>query len=232
MPHLKLSPLLFCLMLGACATSPEDAQMADALCEQGKTLLAAGKNREAHDVYASATYRDDDNARAWNGLGVADDLLGKREDAQKDYQHAVKLAPYDLAMVNNLGHSFIETGDADAAIALLQPVANDSTAPATLHQNLAMAEQMAQTKQTATSIVYADLGSYPTDGMAQGQLREAKAILGRDAKGLNFAIEPEVKTGGGVPTFTIKVTGRSPQDICDELNDKAFPCVPYNKVAD
>ena len=215
MPHLKLSPLLFCLMLGACATSPEDAQMANALCEQGKTLLASGKNREAHDVYASAAHRDDENARAWNGLGVADDLLGKRDDARQDYKRAVDLAPHDLPMINNLAHSYIESGDDDAAIALLQPYANDPTAPPPLRQNLAIAEQAAQTKETAISDIYADLGSYPTEGIAQGHVREAKNILGSDAHDLSFAVEPEVKTGGGVPTFTIKVTGKSPQSICD-----------------
>jgi len=62
-----------------------------ALGTQGKTLLAEGKNAEARDIYLSAVARDDQNARAWNGLGVANDLLGKRNEAREAYRRALDL---------------------------------------------------------------------------------------------------------------------------------------------
>jgi Tfp pilus assembly protein PilF len=225
----KISPLFLCLILAACAShaSTEDAQMANALCAQGKTLLATGKNADARDIYASATHRDEHNARAWNGLGVAYDMLGKHAEAMDAYQHAVALDPNDLSAMNNLAHLYIETGDAADAIALLEPYANDPKAPSTLKQNMVVARKAARVEQTAVSDVYADLGSYPTEGMAKGHLAEARHLLNDDE--VVLAIEPEVKTGGGIPTFTIKATGRSPQSICDDMNAKAFPCIPHGK---
>jgi len=223
--------LSFCLLLASCATSasPQDAQMADALCTQGKALLISGKNSEARDIYASAVHRDADNPRAWNGLGVANDLLGKRADAQEAYQHAVDLAPDDIVFTNNLAHSYLETGKPEEALRLLQPYADDPKAPASVQQNLTVARRATQDKQAATSEVYADLGFYPTEGMAQGHIDEVKKLLGSRAKSLSFAILPEVKVLGGTPVFTVKVTGDSPQSICNFLNAAAFPCVPQGK---
>jgi len=69
--------------------------MAGNLCAQGKVLLQAGKGGEARDVYLSAVARDETSARAWNGLGVSYDLLGKRPDARAAYKRALDLAPQD-----------------------------------------------------------------------------------------------------------------------------------------
>ena len=219
------------LLLAACATqaSPEDRKMADALCAQGKTLLASGKKAEARDVYASATHRDINNPRAWNGLGVADDLLGKKSEAQDAYQHAVDLAPNDLTALNNLAHLYLESGDADAALRLLEPHADDKDATPTLKQNLAAARKAAQTKQAPTTENYADIGSFPTEGMANAHLKEARGILGGAGKDLTFTAVPEVKITGGTPTFAARINGKSPQDICDDLNPQAIPCVPHGK---
>ena len=203
--------------------------MSDALCTQGKALLSAGKTSDARDLYISAVHRDDDNAHAWNGLGVADDLMGKRDAALEAYKHAVDLTPEDLVAVNNLAHLYVENGDPESAVALLEPHAGDPSASATLRQNLATAHKAILVKEEAGGDIYADIGSYPTDGMAQGHIREAQHLLGSDAKNLNFSIIPEVKTGGGVPTFTVKITGASPQDICDALNHQAIPCIPHGK---
>ena len=204
--------------------------MADALCAQGKKLLVSGKTAEALDMYVSATNRDGENARAWNGVGVAQDLLGQRAKALDAYQQAVDLAPEDASVVNNLAHLYLEMGDAEDAVRLLQPYANNAAAPVTLQQNLAAATKAVRMKQEKAGDVYADLGSYPTDGMAQGHLAEVRHLLGRDAKGLSFVIDPEVKVGGGTPVFTLKATGESPQSLCETLNAKAFPCVPYKKM--
>ena len=223
----KISPLLLCLMLAACAMgpSPEDKQMADALCGQGKTLLASAKYADARDIYASATTRDDQSARAWNGLGVSYDMLGKRNEALDAYQHAVDLAPEDVSAVNNLAHLYIEMGQGEEAIKILAPYIGAPNAPPALRQNLDAARTLVMHKEAAESDVYADLGSYPTEGMAQGHLTEARQLLNDST--VNFTIVPEVKIAGGTPSFAIRATGRSPQTLCDKLMDKAFPCVAH-----
>jgi predicted Zn-dependent protease len=229
MPRQKFA-LLALVILSACATpaSPEDRQMADALCAQGKALLAAGKTTDARDVYASATHRDIDNPRAWNGLGVADDLLGKRAEAEDAYQHAVDLAPGDLTALNNLAHLYLENGDPEAALRLLEPHAKDSGVTPTFKQNLAVARKTAAAKEPAAVESYADIGSFPTEGMAKAHIKEARGLLS-DAGDLTFSVAPEVKVAGGTPTFTARITGKPPQDICDELNPQAIPCVPQGK---
>ena len=231
MSRAKLPLLTLCLLLAACATpvSPEDAQRTQELCAQGKKLLIAGKTAEALDIYASATNLDSHNAQAWNGLGVANDMLGQRDKALDAYQQAVDLAPDDISATNNLAHLYLETGDAEDAVRLLQPMADKLTVPPTLRQNLAAATKAVRSKQEKAGETYADLGSYPTDGMAQGHLAEIHHLLDDDADGLSFIVDPEVKVGGGTPVFTIKATGRSPQSICNELNAKAYPGIPHEK---
>jgi|GEM_PF-2008556 tetratricopeptide (TPR) repeat protein len=221
--------LLLCAGLAACASaaSPEDVKMSAALGEQGKALLAAGKNDEAKDIYLSAISRDGKNARAWNGLGVSYDLLGKRDKARDAYRQALDLAPKDGAVANNLAHLYIEEGDAASAVDLLGPFANGQNVPSALKQNLAKASQMMQAKESLGGEAYADLGSFPTEGMAQGHEAKAKALL--DDDDLSFLIVPEVKTEGGTPVFAIKVTGKEPKSICAKLSKKTFSCVPHEK---
>ncbi len=231
MPVRKISPLLLCLMLAACATpvTPENAQKAEALGAQGKTFLAAKKNAEARDVYLDAVAHNDQNAHAWNGLGVAYDLLGNSAEAQDAYLRAVDLAPEDFAAVNNLAHLYLEKGDAAEAVRLLTPLTHNPAAPTALRQNLAAATKAAQVKEAIGDDVYADLGASPTEGMAQGHVAEAKTVLGKEAEELTFRVVPEVKVGGGTPVFTARVFGKDPQSICDALNPQAIPCVPHGK---
>ena len=228
---IKLPLLSVCLVLAACAmpVSPEEAQRTNELCAQGKKLLIAGKTTEALDMYASATNVDSRNVQAWNGLGVAQDMLGHSDKALDAYQKAVELDPTDASVTNNLAHLYLEMGDAEDAVRLLQPFADKLTLPPVLHQNFDAATKAVRVKQEQAGDTYADLGSYPTDGMAQGHLAEVRQLLDGDAEGITLIIDPEVKVGGGTPVFTIKATGRSPLDLCENLNAKAYPCLPHVK---
>ena len=222
--------LLMCAGLAACASSasPQDVKMALALSAQGKELLAQGKNAEARDIYESAVSRDERNARAWNGLGVAYDLLGKRDKAREAYERALDLAPKDMKAANNLAHLDIEEGNAAGAAKLLEPFAAKKNAPPALKQNLAKANKMMEAPQPLSEEPYADLGSYPTEGLAQGQVAKALAQLGGE-KDVSFLIVPEVKSDGGTPAFTVKAVGNNPQATCRHLNPKMFTCTPHGK---
>jgi Flp pilus assembly protein TadD len=223
----KLPILLVCSLVVACAqASPEDVQMSLSLAQQGRAMLAAGKNAEARDVYLSAVSRDNDNARAWNGLGVSYDLMGKWDEARDAYQHALTLVPDDMTVANNLAHLYLEGGDAVAAVALLESLVNDPNAPLVLKQNYARATkavQAAQAKQARKEVEsYADLGSYPTSGMAEARVQQIRSLLDDE----DVAVVPEVKVAGGTPTFTIKVSTRDPKAVCENMMQQAFPCVP------
>lgn len=231
--------LLSVLALAACASepAPEDALMADSLASQGKALLAKGKYEEARDVYLSAASRNDQSSRAWNGLGVAYEMLGKRDAAREAYEKALELAPEDKAAANNYAHLLISQGEPDEALQVLEGHKDDRVAPKPLKQNFARAAKQAQAKQGIKSAqsqkegpeTYADLGAAPTEGMAKNRVKQIKSALGGNVSDISFHIVPEVKVFGGTPVFTIRAAGRSPESLCEELNSLALPCFPHEE---
>jgi tetratricopeptide (TPR) repeat protein len=196
----------------------------------GKTFLEMEKYPEAHDAFLAATKQDSMNVHAWNGLGAADDMLGDKADALDAYEHAMSLNPKDYSVINNLGHLYIETGNVERAAKFLAPYENDPKAPEILKQNLKIAREKSQALKNPIepdSETYADLGSYPTEGMAQGRVEEIRGLLHDDA--VRLKIVSETKVTGGVPSYTIKATGRPSESICKVMNAQAFPCIPYGK---
>ncbi len=147
----KAFPLLL-LGLVACAQTDENAKMSLSLCDQGKVLLREGKPAEARDIYLSAVSRDDGNARAWNGLGVSNSMLGKRGDAREAYKRALDLQPEDMIAANNLAHLELEEGRSAAAVELLEKLAADEKAPATLKENYAKAVRATQPVPVAAPV--------------------------------------------------------------------------------
>lgn len=246
------------VLLAACAPSEEDVRMAASLSDQGKGLLAANKADEARDTYLAATARDGGNARAWNGLGAAQDILGKTAEAEQAYRKALAVDAGNLAAANNLSRLILSRGEVAEAIALLEPHAGQEAFLPPMRVNLAHAYALAGRDADADAIlrgvlpadqikrrraawhaermafeshaeVYADLGSYPTEAMAQGFVTRARAIGGNDAALWVFAVTPEVKIMGGTPVFSVRVTGAAPAEICDLYKAQAVPCVPVGK---
>jgi Tfp pilus assembly protein PilF len=222
--------LLTVVVLTACAShaSPEDAKMASALTAQGKALLSAGKTSEARDIYVSAVSRDNKNARAWNGLGVSYDLLRKHERARDAYQRAIDLAPNDMTAANNLAHLYLEEENAEAAVALLEPYARKKNAPDALKQNFVKAKLIVQDKEAAKEKSHANLGSFPTKGLAWGQIAKAKTML-EGVEGLSFVVVPDVKIDQDTPFFVAKAESEKPQMVCRRLDPKGFPCTIHLK---
>lgn len=232
--------------------------MAASLADQGREQLAASRSAEARDTYLAATVRDSGNARAWNGLGVAQDMLGKTTEAENAYRQALAADPGSLAAANNLARLVLSRGKADEAVALLEPHAGDANFLAPMRYNLAHAYAlMGRTDEAegllratlksdqvkrrlaafyaeraaleASDDVYADLGSSPTEAMAQSFMARARQIAGSDAASWVFAVTPNVKVLGGTPVFSVRVTGAAPAEICDVYKAQAMPCVPVGK---
>ncbi len=77
------------------------------------------------------------DARVWNGLGVARDLLGDAAGAQDAYRSGLEAVPDDPRLLMNYGLSLALTGQAADAMAVLDSVARLS--PATPRQDLSLA---------------------------------------------------------------------------------------------
>ncbi|MCB2198798.1 tetratricopeptide repeat protein [bacterium] len=67
----------------------------------GVCLLRQDRNDEAYDVFRELTRKDPKNTQAWNNLGVAAELQGKREMAETCYRAALRLNPdFEDARIN------------------------------------------------------------------------------------------------------------------------------------
>lgn len=256
MIHKKTLFLWAFVLLSACATTPgpEDVAMANALCDQAKILLMQGQKDQARDLYTSATTRDANNPRAWNGLGVVDELLGKGDEAAAAFDRAMHLSPDNRAIINNRAHLALDKGDYDQAIVWLEPFRHDGDLPPAIRQNLAAAYGAVGRNDDATQLLsidltpaqvrqrllgyqnrarshesYADLGSYPTDAMAQAHITEARTMIDNPGDDIKFTVVPDVKISGGIPVFTVHVTGASPTVLCTAFNSSGFPCIPHGK---
>src|SRR5712675_256504 len=71
-------------------------------------------------------------------IGVADDLVGQHGEAQARYRRGIELAPGDLGLTLDLALSLALTGDYDAAIARLGPMAYSGSSTPRERQTLAL----------------------------------------------------------------------------------------------
>ena len=136
-------------------------------------LMAFGRLRLATDATAAETLfrrvvaRDPKNAPAWNDLGVASDLQGHHEEAQRDYGNALGFQPGMRGAEVNLALSMAMSGQADEAVRRLNALAAYSSASPRLRQDLAAALAMAHRPREAATLLQGDL--------TPGQIRRAVA---------------------------------------------------------
>ncbi|MDR3449328.1 MAG: tetratricopeptide repeat protein [Alphaproteobacteria bacterium] len=226
-------PLICSLALAGCASiSPEDATMSNSLCQQGKLLLETHEAAQARDIFASATMRDPENARAWNGLGVADDMLNRHDEAAMAYKHALDIEPGNLLALNNMAHAYMAAGNYDQAVQLLEPHLQDAGVSETLKQNYAEAKTMAGLSASLPKEAFADLGSYPTQPMAEARLAAAKDILEDDADDYVLGVDIAVKAAGGTPVFNARIMHiekpHSAKALCKMLTKHKVACTPHD----
>ncbi|BCJ92027.1 hypothetical protein IZ6_27620 [Terrihabitans soli] len=129
-------------LLTGCATKKEPAvtgsieRSAPAL-EQAKSLAKAGRNEEALAALAKMNGKTPD-WRAYNLQGTILDRMGRMDDAQKQYQAALKLAPNDPGVMSNLGLSLALSQKPTEAESILRRAAALPTATPKVRQNLAL----------------------------------------------------------------------------------------------
>lgn len=111
---------------------------ADALLGLGRVALA---NDPAGAVarFGQVIALDPQNQAARTDRGIAYDLMGRHAEAQSDYQRAIVAGGDVTATKVDLGLSLAMSGDADAAVQILQPIASAPDASARVRQDLAVA---------------------------------------------------------------------------------------------
>ncbi|MDX2027633.1 MAG: tetratricopeptide repeat protein [Alphaproteobacteria bacterium] len=237
--------------------APDDA---DLLRSYGRVLIRLNQPAEARDAYAHALKSDSRDIKSLNGLGVSLDMLGQHDAAQKTYKEALDSKHDDLPTLNNLAHSYVLSGAYGEAIKLLEPHARNREATPALRQNLAEAygmagmeadaERMARMDLTSEQVkrnlafyrkararltpgasLYADLGDFATQAIADANLEQIKTTYGKELEGLTLAVVPEIKSIGSTPRFVVRATGfaKSAQmrAFCDRLQKDKALCVPH-----
>lgn len=123
----------------------------------GNSLVNLGLPEAAKTQYALANEAGED-ARTYNGLGVANDMSGDHLAAQAHYRAGLELAPGSLSLRNNLGLSLAIVGKFDEAIEILRRAAADPRAGARQRNNLALAYGLAGRTEAAARInrIYQD----------------------------------------------------------------------------
>jgi len=104
--------LWFALPLLFAQASPDD-------CARRRTAAELAGEASA---YRAAVKANPDSADSWAGLGRTLLLLGRPGDAALCLNKALRLAPGDQGIRFSLVRSYLDAGDAGAAIALLEPL--------------------------------------------------------------------------------------------------------------
>lgn len=122
----------------------------------GNALIALDHPNEAISQFeASLELRE--RPRAYNGMGVAYDMLGDHKVAQAYYRTGLALNPRNLSLLNNLGLSLAIAGAFDEAISILRRAAVDPRAGSRQRLNLALAYGLAGKNEEAAEISRIDL---------------------------------------------------------------------------
>jgi tetratricopeptide (TPR) repeat protein len=95
--------ILLMTVLHAGEVSPQDADRALGLANEGWQLWQTQKFKEARDKFKEAVKLDPKLANAWNGLGWAQLNNGDADDAEKSFAKCVELEKSNGAALNGLG---------------------------------------------------------------------------------------------------------------------------------
>ncbi|MFQ5972719.1 MAG: SPOR domain-containing protein [Alphaproteobacteria bacterium] len=133
-----------------------DPNNAVALRGFGNTLTGLNQPHLALAKFQQALAIEED-AATYNGIGVANDMLGQPGEAQDSYRMGLALAPDELRLTNNLGLSLALSGEHDEAIRLLERAVTLPGATARHRQNLALAYGLAGDTDKAARMARIDL---------------------------------------------------------------------------
>lgn len=128
----------------------------DALSGFGVTLTGLNQPHLALTRFQSSVALRP-SARAYNGLGVAYDMLGEPENAQAAYRAGLGTDPADIGLTSNLGLSFALSGRYSEAIAMLERAVTMPGAAARHRLNLALAYGLAGEMEKAEQLARNDL---------------------------------------------------------------------------
>jgi Flp pilus assembly protein TadD len=108
------------------------------LSAYGKALADAGQLQQAADVLSRSYTAERPNWSNMNVQGSVVDQLGDHVQAQKYYQDALKIAPGEPTILNNLGLSYALTKQLPLAERVLRQATDNARADSRVRDNFAL----------------------------------------------------------------------------------------------
>ncbi len=127
------------------------------------SLISLDKPHEAVKLYRAVIAKTGDY-RAYNGLGVALDMVGKQKAARDAYRAGLEKRPDNLSLKNNLALSMALAGEYAAAAEMLREVAKNPRATARHRQNLALVYGLSGEYKRAAKVARIDLDTPAISG--------------------------------------------------------------------
>ena len=129
----------------------------EALRGLARAYLTSGQPALAGEPLAIAYQDNPDDPKLLQLIGVADDFVGRHEEAQSRYRRGLELTPADPALSLNLALSLALSGNHPEAIALLRPFATAATSTSRERQTLALIYGLQGNRKEAERMVRLDL---------------------------------------------------------------------------
>lgn len=186
-------------LFGSLRRARVETASAETLAARGMAHLAEGALEAARREFEAAVRRDAGCAPAHCGLGVVHQQQGDRVAALDHLRRAIQAAPENRVIVLRSAQALDELGAADAAIALLAPVAEKHPADWQASVRLAKLLRTRDDFDAATAAMERTVAANP----AAGGALETLAILYRDTGRIDEAIalyERVAALHPGVPT--------------------------------
>lgn len=133
---------------------PKDGTVASAY---GKALAENGNFDEALKVVRAANSPRTPDWRLTSAEGAIQDQLGNSAEARRLYQEAMKIAPDEPSILNNLGLSYVFTNELAKAEQVMRRAAQMPRADSRVRQNLALVVGLQGRFEEADRIASAEL---------------------------------------------------------------------------
>jgi Flp pilus assembly protein TadD len=177
------------VMRTAAVAAPQDGEV---LGEYGKALADSGELAQAKDVLTRAYPEDRPDWTIMSVQGAVEDELGDHDGARRFYDEALKIAPGEPFLLNNLGLSYALTKQLPQAEATLREASANPHADVRVRNNLALVLSLEGKYAQAEDVSRQDM----SDDAARANVKAIRQMIASRgaASALQTSPQPSVAT--------------------------------------
>ena len=157
----------------------------EALVGLGRCWIRLGEPEAGKAVLLRAVAEDRKRPDTYQMLGIAFDLLGRHDDAQRAYRRGLRIAPKDVDLRSNLALSLSLAGKHARAVRLMEELLADPSAKAGHELNFALILSLCKKDVAAERIIKAVLNDTRAEEL-MAQFRRIREIPGSRERALEI----------------------------------------------